>query len=243
VGRTRLDQLVVARGLAPSRERARALVLAGQVAVDGRPVTKAGAAVEEQASLTLIAPDHPFAGRGGVKLAHALDTFAVAVAGRRALDIGASTGGFTDALLQRGAVSVVALDVGHGQLDWTLRNDPRVVVIERFNARRLRPADLPGPIDLVAIDVSFISLRRILPVVPPLLAPGADVVALVKPQFEAGRGEARKGVVRDPAVRERAVRDVIAAGAEVGLAHVASTPSPIVGQKGNVEVLVHLRRA
>jgi 23S rRNA (cytidine1920-2'-O)/16S rRNA (cytidine1409-2'-O)-methyltransferase len=243
MARTRLDQLVVERGLAPSRERARALVLAGQVTVDGRAVTKAGAATDDQATITLIAPDHPFAGRGGIKLAHALDAFSIPVAGRTCLDIGASTGGFTDALLQRGAVRVVALDVGHGQLDWTLRNDPRVVVIERFNARRLAPADLPGPVDLVTIDVSFISLRHILPVVPPLLAPDADVVALVKPQFEAGRGETRRGVVRDPAVRERAVRDVIAAGAEVGLAHVASTPSPIVGQKGNVEVLVHVRRS
>jgi 23S rRNA (cytidine1920-2'-O)/16S rRNA (cytidine1409-2'-O)-methyltransferase len=239
--RTRLDQLVVERGLAPSRERARALVLAGQVAVDGRPVTKAGTAVDPHAAIALVAPDHPFAGRGGVKLAHALDAFGIAVTGRECLDIGASTGGFTDALLQRGAARVVALDVGHGQLDWTLRNDARVVVIERFNARRLRPSDLPGRVDVVTIDVSFISLRQILPVVPPLLAPGADVVALVKPQFEAGRGEARKGVVRDPAVRERAVATVLAAAAEVGLAHVASTPSPIVGQKGNVEVLVHVR--
>ncbi len=239
--RTRLDQLVVERGLAPSRERARALVLAGQVAVDGHVVTKAGAAVDEAAAVALIAPDHPFAGRGGVKLAHALDTFGIGVTGRTCLDIGASTGGFTDALLQRGAARVVALDVGHGQLDWTLRNDPRVVVIERFNARHLTPADLPGPVDVVTIDVSFISLRRIFPVVPALLAPGADVVALVKPQFEAGRGETSKGVVRDAAVRERTVRDVIAAGAEVGLAHVASTPSPIAGQKGNLEVLVHVR--
>ncbi len=146
-------------------------------------------------------PDHPYVGRGGVKLAHALDVFGIPVEGREALDIGASTGGFTDVLLRRGARRVIALDVGHGQLDWRLRNDPRVLVIERFNARDLQPSDLPGPVDLVTIDVSFISLRHILPRLPPLLGPGADVVALVKPQFEAGRREVgSRGVVRDPAV-------------------------------------------
>ena len=176
-----------------------------------------------------------------LKLAHALDTFHIAVEGRQALDIGASTGGFTDVLLKRGARRVVALDVGHGQLDWTLRNDPRVVVMEHVNARHLRPEALPGPMDLVTIDVSFISLRQILPVVPPLLAPGADVVALVKPQFEAGRAEVRKGVIHDPAVHARVVADIIAAAREVGLTTAGSTTSPIEGQKGNVEFLLHLR--
>ena len=186
-------------------------------------------------------PDHPYVGRGGLKLAHALDTFGIAVAGREALDIGASTGGFTDVLLQRGAARVVALDVGHGQLDWTLRNDPRVVAIEHFNARHLTLADLPGPVDIVTIDVSFISLRQILPVVPPLLRPGADVIALVKPQFEAGRGEVRKGVVREAIVRTRVLEEIRAAAAAVGLTTAAVTPSPITGQKGNVEFLLHLR--
>ena len=237
----RLDQLIVERGLAPSRERARALILAAQVSVDGEPVTKAGTHVDPDAKVDLIAPDHPYVGRGGLKLAHALDTFHIDVAGREALDIGASTGGFTDVLLQRGAARVVALDVGRGQLDWRLRHDPRVVVIERYNARRLTLGDLPGPVDVVAIDVSFISLRRILPVVPPLLRPGADIVALVKPQFEAGRSEVRKGVIRDPAVHARVLEEVSAAAAEVGLTRVASTRSPITGQKGNVEFLVHLR--
>ena len=241
--RTRLDQLVLDRGLAPSRERARALILAGQVLVDGRPATKAGTAVAADAAVELITPDHPYVGRGGLKLAHALNTFGIAVEGREGLDIGASTGGFTDVMLQRGARRVVALDVGHGQLDWKLRNDPRVVVIENFNARMLTPADLPGPVDLVTIDVSFISLRQILPVVPPVLRRGADVVALVKPQFEAGRGEVRKGIIRDPAVHARVLDEVAAAGAEVGLTRVASTPSPITGQKGNVELLLHLRPA
>jgi 23S rRNA (cytidine1920-2'-O)/16S rRNA (cytidine1409-2'-O)-methyltransferase len=239
--RVRLDQLVVEKGLAPSRERARALILAGHVSVDGQPHTKAGTQIDSAADVALIAPDHPYVGRGGLKLAHALDTFGVAVEGRDALDIGASTGGFTDVLLKRGATRVVALDVGHGQIDWTLRNDPRVVVIEHFNARHLTPADLPGPVDIVTIDVSFISLRQILPVVPPLLRPAADVIALVKPQFEAGRGESRKGVIRDAAVQSRVVDEVSAAAREVGLHPVASTPSPITGAKGNVEVLLHLR--
>ena len=239
--RVRLDQLVVERGLAPSRERARALILAGQISVDGHPQTKAGAQTDPSSEVVLIAPDHPYVGRGGLKLAHALDTFGIAVEGREALDIGASTGGFTDVLLKRGATRVVALDVGHGQIDWTLRNDARVLVFEHFNARRLQPSDLPGPVDLVAIDVSFISLRQILPVVPPLLRPGADIIALVKPQFEAGRTEIRKGVIRDAAVQSRVVEEVSAAAREVGLTPVASTPSPITGAKGNVEFLLHLR--
>ncbi len=243
MARLRLDQAVVERGLAPSRERARALILAGQISVDGRPISKAGAPVADDADVALIAPDHPYVGRGGLKLAHALDTFRIDVAGREALDIGASTGGFTDVLLQRGAVRVVALDVGHGQLDWKLRNDPRVVVIEHFNARHLTPADLPGPVDVVSIDVSFISLRQIFPVLPPLLRRGADVIALVKPQFEAGRGEGKKGIVSDPAVHARVVEEVSHAAAEVGLTPMGTTPSPITGQKGNVEFLLHLRFA
>ncbi len=229
------------KGLAPSRERARALILAGQVTVDGHAQTKAGTQIDSDADVALLAPDHPYVGRGGVKLAHALDTFGIAVDRRQALDIGASTGGFTDVLLKRGATRVVALDVGHGQIDWTLRNDPRVLVIEHFNARHLKPADLPGPVDIVTIDVSFISLRQILPVVPPLLTPGAHVIALVKPQFEAGRSEIRKGVIRDEAIQSRVLDEVSAAAREVGLNPVASTPSPITGAKGNVEFLLHLR--
>ncbi len=239
--RIRLDQLVVERGLAPSRERARALILAGQVTVNGQAVTKAGTGVDPERSIALVTPDHPYVGRGGLKLAHALDTFQIDVNGRMALDIGASTGGFTDVLLQRGAARVVALDVGHGQLDWSLRTDPRVVVIERCNARHLTPEAVPGPMDFVSIDVSFISLRQILPVVRPLLAPGADVVALVKPQFEAGRGEVGKGVVHDTAVHTRVVEEIATAAREVGLTPQASTPSPVTGAKGNVEFLLHLR--
>jgi 23S rRNA (cytidine1920-2'-O)/16S rRNA (cytidine1409-2'-O)-methyltransferase len=238
----RLDLLLVQRGLAASRERAGALVLSGVVLVNGRPAQKAGAPVPDDAEITLKAPDHPYVGRGGIKLAHALDTFGIAVKGREALDIGASTGGFTDVLLKRGARRVVALDVGHGQLDWQLRNDPRVVVIERANARSLDPTDLPAPVDLVTIDVSFISLRHIFPRVPPLLSRGADVVALVKPQFEAGRAEVgRKGVIRDPAVQARVVEEAARAAAEVGLVRAAMTESPITGETGNREFFLHLK--
>jgi 23S rRNA (cytidine1920-2'-O)/16S rRNA (cytidine1409-2'-O)-methyltransferase len=243
VPRIRLDHLLVERGLVSTRERARALILAGHIKIDGQPATKAGAAVDPAADVTLAAPDHPYVGRGGLKLAHALDVFGINVAGREALDIGASTGGFTDVLLQRGAARVVALDVGHGQIDWTLRNDPRVVVIERFNARHLTRDDLPSTVDVVTIDVSFISLRQILPAVPDLLRPRGDVVALVKPQFEAGRREVNRGIIRDPNVHTRVVAEVSAAGAEVGLTRIGSTPSPITGQKGNVEILLHFRRS
>lgn len=245
-GRARLDALVVERGLAATRARARALVLAGQVRVDERVRTKAGTAVARGARITLAVPDHPFVGRGGVKLSRALDRFGVAVRGRTALDVGASTGGFTDALLQRGATRVAALDVGRGQLDWKLRSDPRVVVLDGVNARRLTPAMLPDgllPVDVVTVDVSFISLRLVLPVVPALLAGGGDVVALVKPQFEAARGDVGKGgVVRDPAVRRRAVRQVTAAAAAAGLTCVSATPAPRRNAAGNREYFVHLRR-
>jgi 23S rRNA (cytidine1920-2'-O)/16S rRNA (cytidine1409-2'-O)-methyltransferase len=242
--RTRLDVALTERGLAPSRERARAVILAGQVRVDGRVVSKAGTAVAAEARVELLQPDHPYVGRGGLKLAHALDAFEVRVAGREALDIGASTGGFTDVLLQRGASRVVALDVGHGQLDWRIRNDTRVVVIEGLNARFLSVQDLPGPVDLVVIDVSFISLTIILPRVAALLRDGADVIALVKPQFEAGRDEVgRNGVVRDPDVQARAVERVTDAAAGFGLARIGMSPSPITGAEGNREFLLHLRAA
>lgn len=243
--RKRLDALVVELGLAPSRERARALILAGQVRVDGAAVTKAGTAVAGSAKVELIAPDHPYVGRGGLKLVHALDTFGIDVAGLTALDIGASTGGFTDALLQRGAARVVALDVGHGQLDWKLRNDARVVVLERINARSLTPDQLPAAarkFPIVTIDVSFISLRHIFPVLPPLLLPGAHVIALVKPQFEAGRAEVRKGgIVRDAAVHARVIEEVAAAADALGLKRAGLADSPIAGMEGNREFLLHLR--
>ena len=243
--RVRLDTLLVQRRLAASRERARAMILAGQVRIDGAPSAKAGALVPVDLEITLITPDHPYVGRGGVKLAHALETFGISVQGKETLDIGASTGGFTDVLLQRGAAHVVALDVGHGQLDWRLRNDPRVVTLERVNARSIHPDRLPSTLqhfDIVTIDVSFISLKQIVPVVPALLNPGADVLALVKPQFEAGRAEVRKkGLIYDPDVHARVVDEVSTAAHKLGLTRVAVTPSPITGMEGNREFFLHLR--
>jgi 23S rRNA (cytidine1920-2'-O)/16S rRNA (cytidine1409-2'-O)-methyltransferase len=260
VSKQRLDTLLVERGLVASRERARALILAGQVLVGGRPGGKAGEMVTDDADVSLVVPDHPYVGRGGLKLAHAIATFQIPVTGRTGLDIGASTGGFTDVLLQNGAAHVVALDVGHGQLDWKIRSDARVTVMERVNARTLTPdmfrdsvnegsgategsgAGVPRLFDIVTIDVSFISLRLILPVVPPLLAPDADVIALVKPQFEAGRQEVGKGgIVRDPAVHQRVLAEVSAEAAGLGLQTINTTPSPIEGMEGNREFLIHLR--
>lgn len=239
----RLDVLVVDRGLAPSRERARALILGGQVTVDGQVISKAGTAVALGARIELETPDHPYVGRGGVKLSHALDTFGVAVAGRRGLDIGASTGGFTDVLLQRGARDVIALDVGRGQLDWKLRSDPRVLVREGVNARALTSAAVPHEVDIVTIDVAFISLRLIFPALPPFLAPDADIVALVKPQFEAGRHEIGKGgLVTDPNVHESVVQQVTADAMVNDLRRIAMTPSPITGATGNREFFLHLKR-
>jgi len=238
----RLDIVLVDRGLAPSRERARALILAGQVTVDGQVVSKAGAPVAAEAQVGLITPDHPYVGRGGVKLAHALDVFSIDPGGRRALDIGASTGGFTDVLLQRGAASVIALDVGRGQLDWRLRTDARVIVREGVNARALSAEDVPHAVGVVTIDVAFISLRLILPALPPFLEPGADVVALVKPQFEAGREEVgRHGIVTDPLVHEAVLARVTEAAITAGFSRVAMTPSPITGATGNREFFLHLR--
>ena len=247
VARTRLDTLLVARGLVESREKARALILAGKVEVAGQRSVKAGMLVASDADVRVLEPEHPWVGRGGIKLAHALDTFAIDVSGRLGLDIGASTGGFTDVLLQRGARHVIALDVGHGQLHWKLRSDPRVTVLEGVNARALTRGDLPNLGDgagIVSIDVSFISLRHILPVVPSLVIPTADIVALVKPQFEAGRDEVgRGGIVKDADVHARVVDEVTAEATKVGLKRLAVIDSPITGAEGNREFLMHLQCA
>ena len=243
----RIDQLVVDRGLAPSRERARALILAGDVLVDGHPAAKAGTAVSSESEVTLRTAGHPWVSRGGLKLVHALETFGIDPTGLLALDIGASTGGFTDVLLQRGAARVVALDVGHNQIDWKIRTDPRVLVLEGVNARYLTPDQLPADarrFALVTIDVSFISLRHILPVVPPLLDEGGHVIALVKPQFEAGKADVGKGgVVRDERIHARVIDEVTEAARQAGLERQGMEPSPITGTEGNQEFLLHLVRS
>lgn len=239
--RQRLDQVLVERGLAPTRARAQALILAGLVRVEGKTVDKPGAAVSPQACVEVVGADHPWVSRGGVKLAAALAAFGVNPNGKRCLDVGASTGGFTHVLLAGGAAQVTAVDVGRGQLDWRLRQDERVVVREGLNARHLTAAQIGGPFDLIVVDVSFISLRLVLPALVPLLAPGGDVVALIKPQFEAGRRQVGKGgVVRDPRVREAAIDAVLAAAHALGLACQGRMASPLPGPAGNLEELVHL---
>ena len=242
----RLDQLLVERGLCPTRSKAQAAVLAGQVLVNGQPAGKPGDNLKADARIELAAPER-FVSRGGHKLEHALLHFAVPIQGTRALDLGASTGGFTDCLLQHGATSVHAVDVGHGQLAWKLRQDPRVVVLERTNARELTPAHFaPGatPFDIVVVDCSFISLRRILPPVPGLLRPGGSILALVKPQFEAGKAEADRGagVISDPAVHARVLAELEAfVHAELPtLRWLGHVESPLLGPAGNREFLAHI---
>ena len=242
MAKVRLDRLLVERGLAPTRERAQAMILAGLVTVGGRRAEKAGEALPDDAEIEVAGPPHPYVSRGGLKLAAALDHFGLDPAGKTCLDVGASTGGFTDCLLQRGALRVYAVDVGYGQLDAKLRNDPRVVTREKVNARALSRTDVPEPIELAAVDVSFISLRLVLPAIVPLLLPGAPLVALVKPQFEAGRREVpRGGVVKSEATRRRVVAEVEEAGREIGLAILGCLPSPIRGAKGNEEFLLGFR--
>jgi 23S rRNA (cytidine1920-2'-O)/16S rRNA (cytidine1409-2'-O)-methyltransferase len=234
----RLDTLLYRRGLAPSREKARRLILAGQVFVAGRRVDKAGARVDEAAEVD-VRQGLPYVSRGGLKLEQALRAFAIDPTGLVAADVGASTGGFTDCLLQHGAARVYAIDVGYGQLDWSLRQDPRVVVMERTNARHLET--LPEPVSLVTIDVSFISLELILSQVRRWLAPGGQVVALVKPQFEAGPERVGKGgVVRDPDVHRDVLRATLSWALDNGWRIRGLTRSPITGPKGNVEFLAWL---
>lgn len=242
--RVRADLLLVDQGLAPSRERARALILAGEVLAGDRPIDKAGDLVSPEVALRLRTAPMPFVSRGGVKLAHALATFAVDVSGRVALDVGASTGGFTDCLLQAGAVRVYCIDVGYGQLDAKIANDPRVVVHDRTNIRNAPPDLLPEKVDLAVIDVSFISLALVLPALPQLLRPSAPVIALVKPQFEVGRARIGKGgIVRDEAARADALAGTAATATALGYKVLGQTTSPITGGKGNVEFLLHLLAA
>jgi 23S rRNA (cytidine1920-2'-O)/16S rRNA (cytidine1409-2'-O)-methyltransferase len=242
--RVRLDRELVRRGLAPSREAASAAIRDGRVLVGGAVASKPSALVSPADPLALAAPARRGPRRGGDKLAPALDRLGVTVAGRRCLDAGASTGGFTDVLLAAGAAEVVAVDVGYGQLDLRLRQDPRVRVLDRTNIRSLTAGRVGGPVDLTVADLSFISLRLVVPALASLTRRGGDLVLLVKPQFEAGRGAVgRGGVVRDPAVRAAAVRAVADAAAAAGLGVAGVCPSTLPGPAGNLELFLHLRAA
>jgi 23S rRNA (cytidine1920-2'-O)/16S rRNA (cytidine1409-2'-O)-methyltransferase len=243
----RLDQALLERGLCESREKARRAVMAGAVNVNGRPARKAGDPVRPQDELTLTAGEK-YVSRGGLKLEHALKHFHVDPAGLMALDIGASTGGFTDCLLQHGAAGVCAVDVGHGQLAWKLRRDPRVVVMEKTNARGLSPGNVPPPFStagLAVVDCSFISLQKILPAAVALLRPSGRIIALIKPQFEAGKAEADRGagVITDPAIHARVLREIEEfVGRQPGLRWRGVTESPLLGPAGNKEFLALIEK-
>jgi len=242
VAKIRADVLLVTQGLAPSRERARAYILAGKVFRGEQRVDKAGEKLDADTPLTVRGVDHPYVSRGGVKLEGALDAFEWDVEGVVAADFGASTGGFTDCLLQRGAVRVFAIDVGYGQLHPRLRSDPRVVVLERTNARHLTCEDIGAKVDLVVIDASFIGLEKLLPAARAILQPDGRVLAMVKPQFQVGRGEVGKGgVVRDPLKRAAAIQAVADAAIELGFVVEARVDAAIKGPKGNLEAFLALR--
>ncbi len=239
--RERLDKLLVERGLVGSREQSHGMILAGDVLVDDRPVTKAGSLVEHQATIRVKSKPLPYVSRGGSKLEKALEEFKINVTGKTALDVGASTGGFTNCLLAHGALEVFAVDVGYGQLDWKLRNDPRVRVYEKTNIRYLEVSALPRPADLATIDASFISLKLVLPAAKKLLVPGGEIIALIKPQFEVGKGKVGKGgVVRSPAEHSRVIDEIKESAARLGYESRGIVESPLLGPKGNKEFLIHL---
>ena len=239
----RLDQLLVDRGLVPTRTKAQALIMAGKVMLCTQRLTKPGQMVPHDAEIVLEGEEHPWVSRGGMKLSHALAHFGLNPAGKICLDVGASTGGFTDVLLHHGAAKVYAVDVGHGQLDWKLRNDPRVVSLEKTNARYLTAAEIPDPVQWLVCDASFIGLKTVLPAAMALCAPGAVMVTLIKPQFEAGKAEVDKGegVIRDPALHQSICEGIHAWVAAQGWAVEGVTVSPITGPKGNHEFLLCAR--
>ena len=240
--KVRLDQLVFDLGLTESRERAKTTIMSGNIFVNGQRVDKPGTAVDPAAKIELHGEPLPFVSRGGYKLDKALKVFPVDPAGKICLDCGASTGGFTDVLLQHGAKKVYAVDVGYGQLAWKLRTDERVVNLERTNLRYVTDEQIPEPIELAVMDVSFISIRLVIPAVKALLIPDADFICLIKPQFEAGREEVgKKGVVRDSAVHERVIREILGFVPEAGLTVEGLDFSPIKGPEGNIEYLCHLK--
>jgi len=239
--RKRLDILIVEKGFAESRQRARAMIMAGKILVNDYPVEKPGSQVPASADIVLRSDDIPYVSRGGIKLASALAEFRIDPTGFVCLDVGASTGGFTDCLLQKGAKSVISVDVGYGQLAWKLRNDPRVLVMERRNIRNLSPDAVPDPVDLVVIDVSFISLKIVVPSILKFMRQDAAIIALIKPQFEVGKGMVGKGgVVRDPAQHDAVIRDLSSFFNHRNLVVRSVIPSPIKGPKGNKEFFTHL---
>lgn len=239
----RLDVWLVEHNQFPSRERAQAAIMAGRVLVNGKTIDKSGYGVSENDQIEVKGDDMPYVSRGGLKLAKALECFGITVQGKICLDIGASTGGFTDCLLKHGAAKVFAVDVGYGQLDWSLRTDPRVVVMERTNARYLTPEQLNSVAELATVDVSFISLRVVLPALLPLVSENADLVTLIKPQFEAGRERVgKKGVVRSQMIHYDVLKEVLAAVGNIGLACHGLSYSPVKGPEGNIEFLAHWRR-
>jgi 23S rRNA (cytidine1920-2'-O)/16S rRNA (cytidine1409-2'-O)-methyltransferase len=239
--KNRLDLLLLAKGLADTRAKAQALIMAGRVCVAGKPVTKAGTLVPVDAAVEVLEPASPYVSRGGDKLAPALDHFGVDPQGKVCLDAGASTGGFTQVLLRRGAAKVYAVDVGYGQLDQSLRQDLRVTVLERTNIRLLPKSALPEPVDLASLDLSFISLTLVLPKILEFIRPGGEILALVKPQFEVGKDRVGKGgVVRDPALQQEAVDKVAQAARALGLRVSEGFPSPLKGPKGNQEYFLHV---
>lgn len=239
----RLDVILTAKGLFPSREKAKASVMAGLIYVDGQRVDKPGTQVDETAEITVKEALCPYVSRGGLKLEKALETFGFSLRDAVAVDIGASTGGFTDCMLQKGARKVFAIDVGYGQLDWKLRNDPRVVNMEKINVRYLDTDTVDKDVDFISIDVSFISLRLVFPVAEKLLSEEGSLVCLVKPQFEAGRSQVgKKGIVRDAAVHREVIRNVMEYGRANGLYSHGLTFSPVTGTKGNIEYLLYMKK-
>ncbi len=239
--RKRLDKLLVERGLVASREESRGRILAGDVLVNEQPSTKAGSLIDEHAAIRIRAKARPYASRGGSKLETALERFDIDVSGKIVIDVGASTGGFSDCLLAHGARQIFAVDVGYGQLDWRLRNDPRVVVFEKTNIRYLELSALPCPADLATIDVSFISLKVVLPHVKALLRPEHQIIALIKPQFEVGKGKVGKGgVVRSQEERRRVIEEIKAAATALGYEVRGVIESPLLGPAGNKEFFIHL---
>ncbi len=239
----RLDSLLVSQKLVPSREQASRFILAGRVRIDGAVMDKPGKLVSSEVAIEIIQPASQYASRGGEKLAPALEAFGVSCAGLVVMDVGASTGGFTDCVLQQNAQRVYAVDVGYGQLDWRLRSDARVIVMDRLNIRYLSPDDLPELVDLVVIDVSFISLKKVWPAVLPVLKPNGYVVALIKPQFEVGKGQVGKGgIVRDEKLREAVKEQFVEYAKSLALEVLGLIDSPVLGKKGNKEILIGLQK-